>query len=224
MDPFYLHILGYAIFAIGRFLSALIQLVVKPRYILLFLYTGMIVFVSLTVSLSGYGGITAAILVYLFEGGAFGLIFAISLRGLGRHVKSAGALMTFGISGGTFLPFIPTAVAASYDIQYCFVVQIAVFAFSALFPLYLNFYPPAREQVDPIPNEYLSNSSRQASSEQPVSFSHGVCVDVKGDNSPLPSEVTSEPYFRSQSIGSQGPSDLRPGQMGLMHDLAPWPQ
>ena len=59
--------IGHAAFAIGRFLSAMGCLIVKPRRILLFLFLGLIVTSALSMNLSGYSGVEMVVLVLFFE-------------------------------------------------------------------------------------------------------------------------------------------------------------
>lgn len=56
-------------FAVGRFLSAVAGLLVKPRYILLGLYLGCIVSSALSMNLTGDAGVAMQILTMFFEVG-----------------------------------------------------------------------------------------------------------------------------------------------------------
>ncbi|KAL4937961.1 hypothetical protein BDV06DRAFT_201999 [Aspergillus oleicola] len=156
--------IGRSIFAVGRFLAALLQWFLKPRWILLLSYVGMIVFAALCMRTTGNAAIASAMMVYLFESGAFSIIFAIALRGTGRHTKTAGSLLTIAISGGAFLPFArfaaQLATNSTPDSQ---AVLVALFAAGAIFPIYLNLVPAAKKQVDPVPNEHLRHTRRRRS-------------------------------------------------------------
>ena len=61
-------------FAVGRFLCALIEVFFKPTYILLFLFVGMIVTSALAMSLNGSAGVAMIILCQFFEVCAFFLL------------------------------------------------------------------------------------------------------------------------------------------------------
>ncbi|KAK2789594.1 hypothetical protein FQN51_002693 [Onygenales sp. PD_10] len=95
------------------------------------------------------------LLIYLFSSGVFSLIFALSLRGMGPHTKTASALLTSAISGGSIFPSIRPLVAKRHGIPFSFIVPLSFFATGSIFPLYLNLVPAARRQGDPIANEYL---------------------------------------------------------------------
>jgi fucose permease len=143
------------VFAVGRFLVAFAQYFVKPRFVLLVAYIGMIVFATLCIYIPGSAGVIMGLLLFLFESGTFSTIFAISLRGMAQHTKTAAAILTTAISGGFLFPFPQYALCLSRGAPYSFHVTVVLFAASAIFPLYLNLVPAARKQVDPIPNEYL---------------------------------------------------------------------
>ena len=89
-------------------------------------------------------------ILILNQSGVFSIIFAMCLRGLGAHTKTGSAFMTAAISGGAVFPVIMNAVQRTRGVQYSYSVVVAVFAFGALFPIYLNLLPPAKRQVDPV--------------------------------------------------------------------------
>jgi fucose permease len=149
--------IGHTLFAMGRFLAAFGPLFVKPRLILLGLYVGVIVFSTLSMTVTGYKGIAMGLLLWFFNGGMFSIIFAICLRGMGKHTKTAASIMTTAISGGAPFPVIQNSVAALHGSRYAFCVTVALFSFGAIFPVYLNLVPAAQKQVDPVKDEYLDN-------------------------------------------------------------------
>ena len=144
---------GHTVFAVGRFLSAILNYIFKPRWILLFLFGGLVVTCALQMALGGEAGVAMSQLVFLFESGVFSIIFAISMRGMGAHTKTASALVTAAISGGALFSPIQTVVAGDQSLQplqYSFCVPLAAFAFGSIFAIYLNAVPAARNQVDPV--------------------------------------------------------------------------
>jgi fucose permease len=162
--------IGHSVFAVGRFLAAFAQWFLKPRWILMVSYIGMIVFSILCMKTTGTSAIVMAMLVYLFESGAFSIIFAISLRGTAQHTKTAAVFLTMAISGGTFFPFAEYAAYLAHGNSYSFCVIIALFCAGAIFPIYLNLVPAVKKQVDPVPNEYLRRHRRR--SRAPVDTIH----------------------------------------------------
>jgi len=149
-DPFNYTVVGHTVFAAGRFLCALLDAFIKPRYVLMALLTGMIITSALAMVLPNRAGIAMIILIQFFESGIFPLIYAISLRGLGASTKSGAVYLTAAISGGAILPVIMYPVTNAYGLRYSFCVIVASSAFGAVFPCYLIAVPKARKQVDPV--------------------------------------------------------------------------
>lgn len=143
--------ISHGIFAFSRFVSAGLCFFVKPRYLLMFHYIGAIIFSALAMSLSN-GRTAAAMLcvVFFFEGPIFSLVFAQSIRGMGKHTKDASALLTAAISGGAVLPAISYVVSSHHGVQRSLVVAVVGFVVAALYPLLTNIYPLARVVVDPL--------------------------------------------------------------------------
>ena len=84
------------------------------------------------------------------------MIYAISLRGLGKHSKTGAAFLTAATSGGAVFPVVMSPVTAHRGLRYSFCVVVAISAFGSLFPLYLTLVPQAKKQVDPV---HRSNST-----------------------------------------------------------------
>ncbi len=150
IGPFNYHAVGHTVFAVGRFMTAIAGLIVKPRRILLFLFVGAIIASALAMSLEGYNGVAMIVLILFFESGIFSLIYAISIRGLGMHTKTGSVLITAATSGGAVIPGIISPVTDRYGLRYSFCVVVAIFSFGALMPLYLSLSPAAKKQVDPV--------------------------------------------------------------------------
>lgn len=146
-------LVDHTTFALGRFAAAGLCLLIKPRYVLLAAISGMLFFSILVFALSDISGNALATLVFLesfFEGPLWPLIFAITLRGMGRRTKDAAAFLTAGASGGAAFPWVMYALRKvdSKGVQYTYCVVPALLAACIIYPLYLNFYPQARQQVD----------------------------------------------------------------------------
>ncbi|CRG85501.1 Glucose/galactose transporter [Talaromyces islandicus] len=210
-------LIGRSLFAVGRFLTALAQWYLKPRWILLALYLGLIVLSVLCVKLTGFSTVVLALLVFLFESGVFSTTFAISLRGMGAHTKTAAAIMATAIGAGSFTPFVQRAAAfgTGHNTPYSLVVIVALFSAGALYPIYLNLVPAAQKQVDPVPNEYLRRHHRHRRSRR----------KNRADEGPLPKEehyarggVWSRP--RSLVEEPSSPPPLPEMAMTSEHDFA----
>jgi len=157
LSTFNYDLINRATFAVGRFLAALLCLFLRPRFILLLSFLFALLFSILVFALSDPSGSSAntiagmALLVLFFEGPMWPIIFAISLRKMGRATKTAAAFLTAAASGGAVFPWVMFAVQArGMGWQYSFCVPIALFTAGSLFPIYLSVVPAARAQVDPV--------------------------------------------------------------------------
>ncbi|RMZ78842.1 hypothetical protein DV738_g3680, partial [Chaetothyriales sp. CBS 135597] len=141
---------AHAVFAVGRFLTALFNYIFTPRMILLSLYIGLIVCTGVQMAVTGAAAMAIQNLLFFFEAGIFSIIFAIVLRGLGAHTKTGSALMTAAISGAAPFPLMQWAARNRHGLQISYVVPLVATFFGALFAVYLNLVPAARRQVDPV--------------------------------------------------------------------------
>ncbi|RMZ75049.1 hypothetical protein DV737_g5491, partial [Chaetothyriales sp. CBS 132003] len=153
---------AHTFFAVGRFLAAIINYLFTPRIILLVLYIGLIVCAGVQMTVTGAGTSAVQILIFFFEAGIFAIVFAISLRGLGRHTKTGSALMTAAISGGAPFPLIQWATNKGHGLPYSYVVPLVTVCFGAIFAFYLNFVPAARKQVDPVHQDRTRRRERRS--------------------------------------------------------------
>ncbi len=155
LSTFNYALIGRGTFAIGRFLAAALCLILRPRIILLLSFIFALLFSILIFALPDPSGQSAntiagmALLVLFFEGPMWPIIFAISLRRMGRATKSAAAFLTAAASGGAAFPWVMFAVQArGMGVQYSFCIPVALFAVGLLFPIYMSIVPAARTQVD----------------------------------------------------------------------------
>lgn len=140
---------AHTAFAVSRFISAFATVWIKPRYVLAICYAGVLAFSGVCFRESGDTAAIAMVFVYFFEGPIFSLIFAQTLRGMGRHTKEASAIITASIIGGAIFPPINFAVGGGTNWQYAWCVPIAAAACGATMPLWCNLVPKAAKQVDP---------------------------------------------------------------------------
>lgn len=152
---------GHTVFAVGRFLSAFLNYILKPRWILLGLYLAAIVSCVLAMNLSGNASAAAGQLIYLSESGIFSVVFCIAVRGLGIHTKTGSAFITSAVSGGAVFPVIQAAVGRSRGVRYSFCVALAAFAGGTVFAIYLNIVPAAKKQIDPVHEDRTARRNRR---------------------------------------------------------------
>lgn len=244
--------IGHTVFALGRFLSAFLNYLLKPRWILLVLYVAAMISCVLAMNLTGDASIAAGHLIYLTESGIFSVIFCIALRGLGIHTKTGSAFITSAISGGAIFPVIQAAVAARRGIRYSFCVALASFAGGTVFAIYLNVVPAAKKQVDPVHEDRTARRNRRLARTQTQRSDYsneknqfglrGIIArrkQAKADSLPTaehlengsPVEenrtstangVESNETEKIEYITSPSPATL-PEPSGLVGDLNPWP-
>src|SRR6185295_9862670 len=136
--------IGHTAFAVSRFLAAIANIWIKPRYLLFFFFVGAITFAMACMYGTGAMSASFIVIVMFFEGPLFPQIYAQALRGLGRHTKDAAILLTAAIGGGAVFPPIMYGAMKARNIQYAFCVIVAAYAVGILFPIWLNAYPTAR--------------------------------------------------------------------------------
>lgn len=246
LQPFDYFLIGRSMFAVGRFLTALAQWFLPPRWILLALYVGMLVVAILIRQLTGVAGVAMGLMLFFFESGVFSTVFAISLRGLGRRTKRGAAILTTTVSAAAIFPWPQLAYRlarnmAEHPTRRSFIVILPLIAVGCLFPLYLNLVPEAREQVDPIPGVILRHGPggsrrRQAGRSRPGSSHHSRHSSRSGGKDmvdiPRAATVSSQGGVYSRPRSVVDPDERvdedddvrrRDGWHGVMHDLAPWP-
>jgi fucose permease len=118
---------------------------------LLFLVAGAFIASVLATFTTSTPALATLLLVFFFESAIFPTIFAMCLRGLGARTKLGSAFLTMAISGGSVVPAIQYGVEhGGKSIQYSLVVAVALFAFCGVLPIWVNTFPVARTQVDPL--------------------------------------------------------------------------
>jgi hypothetical protein len=155
--------------------------------------------------LTGKAAETAGLFLYGCEGPIFSIIFAITLRGLGRFTKDGSALLAAAIGGGGVFPPILSGIAGGNpaNIASGYRVMAAAFAIGTLYPLYLNLFPLARKMADPVKERALLAGSIVDSNRRPSNASarpstgieiiHGPKLNVPQLAIPTPPHATTTP-------------------------------
>lgn len=96
------------------------------------------IFIAAAMGTHGKGGVAVLSLVLFFESCVFLTIFALSIRGLGRHTKRGSSWIVACVSGGALFPALTGLVAdhKGYHIAMC--VPLVGFFVAFAFPIYLN--------------------------------------------------------------------------------------
>lgn len=138
--------IAQGLFAIGRFAAAgLMYYGGKPRYVLLAFQTAIMVFISLAIGINtggttgpNWGGLSMLMIVLFFESCIFPVIFALTLRGLGRHTKRGASFIVASVSGGAVGPAILGNVADKIGTRHAMCIPLVFFAIAWSYPIYLN--------------------------------------------------------------------------------------
>lgn len=150
---------GHTAFAVSRFLAALLDIWIRPRFSLMFFYLGAIAFAAAAMKVTGSAGATIIVMIMFFEGPLFPQIFAQGIRGMGKHTKDASVLLTAAIGGGAVFPPIMFAALKIHNAQYAFCVILAAYAAGSLYPMWLNALPASRTLSDPVRDEQTRRES-----------------------------------------------------------------
>ena len=153
VDPFWMQAAGHCVFALGRFIAAgLIYVRVTPRLVMFGCMLGCVI--TSAVSFAAPPGDTPVaflILALFFEAPLFPLIFAMSLRGQGKHTKLASTAITMAMSGGAIWPSVTYGVDARHpnNARYAVRVTMGLYAAALFWPIILSVSGKMRKWVDP---------------------------------------------------------------------------
>jgi fucose permease len=154
LSPIDYHAIGQAIFAVGRFLAAFVCYIGVPgRLVLLVCAGGCLLTSALTMALpTGDGALTCLYLLVFFQGPIFPTLFAMTLRGMGRHTKLVSTGLTVANVGIAVWPSIAWAVGQAHVGNERYSMKILVVIYSVAFLAFATFslHPTLRHWVDPV--------------------------------------------------------------------------
>ncbi|KAF1840221.1 L-fucose permease Glucose/galactose transporter-like protein [Cucurbitaria berberidis CBS 394.84] len=138
--------IAQGLFAIGRFAAAgLMYYGGKPRYVLLAFQTLIMVFISAAIGTDtghgkkpNWGGLSMLMITLFFESCIFPIIFALTLRGLGRHTKRGASYLVSSVCGGAVVPVILGNVADRIGTRKAMCIPLVFFFIAWSYPIYLN--------------------------------------------------------------------------------------
>ncbi|KAL6711643.1 hypothetical protein ACN47E_004577 [Coniothyrium glycines] len=85
-----------------------------------------------------WGGLSMLMIVLFFESCIFPIIFALTLRGLGRHTKRGASFLVSSVCGGAVGPVILGNVADRIGTRHAMCIPLIFFAIAWSYPIYLN--------------------------------------------------------------------------------------
>jgi FHS family L-fucose permease-like MFS transporter len=107
----WLGLLGMGLFMGGRLLGSVLMKYLRPECLLLLFALGASVTMLLIMLVAGEVGYYAFFACFLFESIMFPTIFALAIRGLGIHTKTASSLLIMTIVGGAVAPLLMGVIA-----------------------------------------------------------------------------------------------------------------
>ncbi|WVW85138.1 hypothetical protein I302_107175 [Kwoniella bestiolae CBS 10118] len=153
VDPRWMRTIGQGLFFASRILASLgCYLGIPPRYILGFCILGTFLTALIPMLVSSANGSMGTLILHMFfEGPIFPLVFAMTIRGQGRHTKSTSTALIASICGATVFPVV------SYEVEklhpnnriLALTVVCALYGSCAFFPIMLTINRNLRRWIDP---------------------------------------------------------------------------
>ncbi|WWC88245.1 uncharacterized protein L201_003151 [Kwoniella dendrophila CBS 6074] len=155
-NPQNMKTIGQGLFFSSRVLASFACYIgVPPRFILGFCMFGAFLTALLPMVLPlGNGNLGTLILHMFFEGPIFPLIFAITLRGQGKHTKLTGTALVASISGASIFPVIEYKAEMLHRTNtnkqlLVLTIVCSLYGISFFFPLLTSFDKTLRRWIDP---------------------------------------------------------------------------
>lgn len=122
-----------ALFLFGRLGGSFLMTKILPEKLLTYCAMGAIVGCAIASAFANVVGLSALLAVYLFESIMFPTIFALSIRGVGKHTEQASSLLIMSIVGGAFAPLLMGLLADHISTAVGFIVPLVCFVVIVLF-------------------------------------------------------------------------------------------
>ncbi len=127
------------LFMIGRLGGSWVMARIRAERVLLYCALGATLAMAVLMTGAGTWGLVAFFVCYLCESIMFPTIFALALRGMGAHTKTASSLLIMCIVGGAIAPVVMGFIADTlHDMAPAFVVPLVCFVAIALFSMRLS--------------------------------------------------------------------------------------
>lgn len=151
-DPGNSSAIASSLFAIGRFIASALTYFFPPRLVLFgYIFGSFITSLLGMVLPPGPAAMTFLILLQFFESAIFPILFAMILRGQGKHTKLAATGTTMAIIGGSIWPSVVYAVDGNHpeNPRYSIRVTTSLYAVAMLWPIALSVNRVMRRWLDP---------------------------------------------------------------------------
>lgn len=102
---------GMGLFMVGRLIGSFLMKFMRPERLLCLFAIGASVAMLVIMIVAGMAGFYAFFVCFLCESIMFPTIFALAIRGLGEHTKTASSLLIMTIVGGAIAPLLMGVIA-----------------------------------------------------------------------------------------------------------------
>lgn len=136
--------LGFGLFAVGRFTGSITLLWLCPRVVLSCTSIGCVITAAFAMTCTGREAAIMMVLNRFFQASIFPITFGMGLRGVGRHRKSVSVYLVTAICGGPALLNIYYAISKARGYSFAMLVPAILFGLCLAFPIYSYISPNQR--------------------------------------------------------------------------------
>jgi len=126
---------GLILFTGGRFVGTSLMRIVRPHVLLAVYAIINVLLCVLVISKLGWISIYGLLSLFFFMSIMFPTIFALSIKGLGRHTKKGSSFLIMSIVGGAIVPVIMGALADQYSTALSYLVPLICFLFVFIYAI-----------------------------------------------------------------------------------------
>lgn len=127
------------LFMLGRMGGSWLMSMVRSERVLATCGVGAVLTMAVILFCPGSWGIAALLMCYLCESIMFPTIFALAIKGVGRHTKQASSYLIMSIVGGAVAPLLMGLIAdTTGDMRPAFTVPMVCYAVITAYAVYLS--------------------------------------------------------------------------------------
>ena len=127
------------LFMLGRMGGSWLMSLVRSERVLAACSVGAVLTMAVILFCPGSWGIAALLVCYLCESIMFPTIFALAIKGVGRHTKQASSYLIMSIVGGAVAPLLMGLIAdTTGDMRPAFTVPMVCYAVITAYAVYLS--------------------------------------------------------------------------------------
>lgn len=127
------------LFMLGRMGGSWLMSMVRSERVLAACGVGAVLTMAVILFCPGSWGIAALLVCYLCESIMFPTIFALAIKGVGRHTKQASSYLIMSIVGGAVAPLLMGLIAdTTGDMRPAFTVPMVCYAVITAYAVYLS--------------------------------------------------------------------------------------